>query len=68
MRKHKRVIAITMFFCSVLFTAWCEMNINGNIYVFDPQVEANIANGGSIKYHRFGKTYDQVQGKYIKEE
>ena len=48
--------------------AWCEMNINGTIYVFDPQVEDNIAKGGSIKYYRFGKTYDQVPGKYIKEE
>ena len=48
--------------------AWCEMNINGTIYVFDPQVEDNIAKGGSIMYHRFGKTYDQVSGKYIKEQ
>ena len=48
--------------------AWCEMNINGTIYVFDPQVEDNIAKGGSIKYYRFGKTYEQVPGKYIKEE
>lgn len=48
--------------------AWCEMNINGTIYVFDPQVEDNIAKGGTIKYYRFGKTYDQVPGKYIKSE
>ena len=47
--------------------AWCEMNLNGTIYVFDPQVEDNIAKGGAIKYYRFGKTYDQVPGKYIKE-
>lgn len=48
--------------------AWCEMNLNGTIYVFDPQVEDNIAKGGAIKYYRFGKTYEQVPGKYIKEE
>lgn len=48
--------------------AWCEMNINGTIYVFDPQVEDNIAKGGKIKNYRFGKTYDQVKGKYIKAE
>ena len=48
--------------------AWCEMNLNGTIYVFDPQVEDNIAKGGTIKYYRFGKTYDQVPGKYIKSE
>ena len=48
--------------------AWCEMNLNGTIYVFDPQVDDNIAKGGAIKYYRFGKTYDQVPGKYIKEE
>ena len=47
--------------------AWCEMNVNGVIYVFDPQVEDNIAKGGTIKYYRFGKTYEQVPGKYIKE-
>lgn len=48
--------------------AWCEMKLNGTIYVFDPQVEDNIAKGGSIKYYRFGKTYEQVKGKYIKAE
>ena len=48
--------------------AWCEMNLNGTIYVFDPQVEDNIAKGGAIKYYRFGKTYDQVKSKYIKSE
>ena len=46
--------------------AWCEMNLNGTIYVFDPQVEDNIAKGGAIKYYRSGKTYDQVKNKYIK--
>lgn len=48
--------------------AWCEMNIDGTVYVFDPQVEDNIAKGGKIKYYRFGKKYEQVPGKYIKAE
>lgn len=48
--------------------AWCEMNIDGVIYVFDPQVEDNIAKGGAIKYYRFCKTYEQVPSKYIKAE
>ena len=48
--------------------AWCEMNIDGTIYVFDPQVEDNIAKGGKIKDYRFGKKYEQVPGKYIKAE
>lgn len=48
--------------------AWCEMNIGGTIYVFDPQVEDNIANGGTIKYYRFCKTYGEVPNKYIKSE
>ncbi len=47
---------------------WCEMNIDGTVYVFDPQVEDNIAKGGKIKYYRFGKKYEQVPGKYIKAE
>ena len=47
---------------------WCEMEIDGTIYVFDPQVDDDIANGGSIKYYRFGKTYDKLPGKYIKAE
>lgn len=46
--------------------AWCEMVLDGEIYVFDPQVEDNIAKGGKILYYRFGKKYDEVPGKYIK--
>ncbi len=47
--------------------AWCEMVIDEIVYVFDPQVEDNIAKGGTINYYRFGKTYEQVPEKYIKE-
>ena len=34
-------------------------------YVFDPQIEDNIAKDGKITYCRFAKTYDQVKDKYI---
>lgn len=47
---------------------WAVIIIDGTEYVFDPQVEDNIANGGEIKYQRFCKTYDQVKDKYIKYE
>ena len=50
-----------------LYHIWCEMLLNDVIYVFDPQVEDNIAKGGTINYYRFGKTYEQVPEKYIKE-
>ncbi len=45
---------------------WCEMNIDGTIYVFDPQVEDNIAKGGDVYYYRFCKKYEEVPTKYIK--
>lgn len=48
--------------------AWCELQHNGVIYVFDPQVEDNIAgrNGGVIRYLRFGGTEAQLADKYIR--
>lgn len=45
--------------------AWCVINIHGVDYVFDPQVEDNIAAGGAIRYLRFCKTYKEVPDKYI---
>ena len=44
---------------------WCVININGVEYVFDPQVEDNIAKGGEVYYYRFCKTYDEVYENYI---
>ena len=44
--------------------AWCMINIHGVDYVFDPQVEDNIAAGGPIRYLRFCKTYEEVPDKY----
>ena len=45
--------------------AGCVINIHGVDYVFDPQVEDNIAAGGAIRYLRFCKTYEEVPDKYI---
>ena len=45
---------------------WCVINIHGVDYVFDPQVEDNIAAGGTIRYLRFCKTYEEVADKYIR--
>lgn len=45
--------------------AWAIIKINDVEYVFDPQIEDNIAKGGKIGYYRFGKTYAQVADKYI---
>ncbi|OUQ38451.1 transglutaminase domain-containing protein [Faecalibacterium sp. An122] len=45
--------------------AWCVINIHGVDYVFDPQVEDNIAADGAIRYLRFCKTYEEVPDKYI---
>lgn len=42
---------------------WCTMVINGVPYLFDPQVEDNIAKGGAIYYYKFCKTYDSGTGK-----
>ena len=47
--------------------AWCVIKIDGIEYVFDPQLDDNIAKGGKIGYYRFGKTYDQIPGKYAPE-
>lgn len=47
---------------------WVEVKLNGTTYIFDPQVEDNIAarNNGKIQYLRFCKTYKEVEGKYMK--
>ncbi len=47
---------------------WVEAYIGGVTYVFDPQIDDNIANGGTIYYYRFCKTYAEVEDKYILED
>ena len=44
---------------------WCAIDIDGEEYVFDPQVEDNIARGGDVYYYRFCKTYDEVYENYV---
>ncbi len=48
-----------------VYHVWCEMVLDDTIYIFDPQVEDNIAKGGKVKYYRFAKTYEQVPEKYL---
>ena len=43
---------------------WCVIKINGVEYVFDPQIDDNIAKGGAIGYYRFCVTYDETPGSY----
>lgn len=47
------------------YHVWTILLLDGVEYVFDPQVEDNIAKGGPIKYYRFGKTYAELPDKYI---
>lgn len=44
---------------------WTEVKLDGNTYVFDPQVEDDMTNG-KINYYRFCKSYSEVSGAYIK--
>lgn len=48
--------------------AWCEIKVDEIPYVFDPQIEDNIAKGGTIGYYRFCKAYGEVPDKYILSE
>ena len=43
---------------------WTVIEIDGVEYVFDPQIDDNIAGGGATGYHRFCMTYDEVGGCY----
>lgn len=45
---------------------WAEIYIGGETYIFDPQVEDNIAGGGKISYTRFCKTYAERAKQYRK--
>jgi len=44
---------------------WCEIDIDGTRYVFDPQLDQSLARAGLKKYMVFGVTYDQIPGRYI---
>jgi uncharacterized protein YjdB len=44
---------------------WVNIKIDGNYYVFDPNVDDDIAKGKTIYYYRFCKLDSEVPGKYI---
>lgn len=44
---------------------WVNIKINGKYYVFDPNVDSNIAKGGTIYYYRFCRLDSEVPDKYI---
>lgn len=43
---------------------WTVIKINGTEYVFDPQIDDNIAKGGAIGYYRFCVTYEETPDSY----
>lgn len=45
---------------------WCEINIDGTAYVFDPQLEQDLSASGLSAYTVFCRTYDQIPGRYSK--
>ncbi len=45
--------------------AWAEVNLGGTWYLFDPQIEQNIAErDGYVHYYRFGVTMESIPGRY----
>lgn len=48
--------------------AWVELRLGGQLYVFDAQLEDNVASGGTVKYHYFGKTRKELGGSHILDE
>lgn len=45
---------------------WAEIDIDGTVYVFDPQLEQDLAAAGLGEYAVFAKTYEQIPGRYIR--
>lgn len=45
---------------------WAEVDIDGTVYVFDPQLEQNLVSAGLPEYTVFCATYDEIPGRYIK--
>lgn len=47
---------------------WCEIELNGTLYIFDPQLDDEMLSRGDIyEYARFCRTYDQMTYHYIPE-
>lgn len=45
---------------------WAEVRIGDSVYIFDPQLEQDLTRAGLGTYNVFGKTYNEVPGRYIK--
>ena len=45
--------------------SWMGVELNEQIYIFDPQVEDDVARGGEIQYYYFGKTFEELGGSHI---
>lgn len=45
---------------------WAEVNIDGTVYVFDPQLDQSLTRAGLGEYNVFCKTYEQISGRYSK--
>lgn len=43
---------------------WTVIKIDGTEYIFDPQIDDNIAKGGAIGYYRFCVTYEETPESY----
>lgn len=44
---------------------WPVVVLNGKYYIFDAQVDDHIANGGNIRYWRFGYTVEELSDLYV---
>lgn len=51
---------------SYRYHEWCEIKLGDNTYVFDPQLDKDLARAGLGNYQVFCVTYDQIPGRYIK--
>lgn len=45
---------------------WAEVNIDGNVYIFDPQLDQDLSAAGLPAYSVFCKTYDEIGGRYVR--
>lgn len=51
---------------SYAYHKWAEIDIDGETYVFDPQLEQSLRRHGLPDYSVFCKTYAEIPGRYIR--
>lgn len=51
---------------SYAYHKWAEIDIDGETYVFDPQLEQSLRRYGLSDYSVFCKTYDEIPDRYIR--